>query len=50
MPRIVVAPDQAFTGARFINGSLLENGGKTGALVRCAKDPADGKIRLHACK
>lgn len=50
VPRVMVAPDRAFTGARFINGSLLENGAKTGALVRCEKDPADGKIRLHACK
>jgi hypothetical protein len=50
VPKVVVAPDQAFTGVRLVRGSSLENGEKRLTLVRCETDAADGKIRLHVCK
>jgi hypothetical protein len=50
LPTVVIAPAKSFTGARFIKPSLVGNGAKRNVIVRCVTDPADGKVRLHACK
>lgn len=53
--RVVVVPNKAFEGARFIDASLLGNQPVAAAqrrtsLVRCYADAAKGKTLLHVCK
>ena len=54
VPRVVVAPDKKFEGARIIDTSQLGNAPRLTksnlkTLIRCVTEK-DGKVRLHACK